>query len=168
MAVLVAYGSRHGGTAEIGRFLADRLRERGVDAEVRPIGEVTELAGRDAFVLGSAVYAGSWLKDASAFVRTHRETLSHIPVWLFSSGPIGEGGEHGVSDSQLAELEDALHPREHRVFGGTLDKSELGFLERKIVKMVKAPEGDFRDWDAIGAFADEIAAALSSKRAPAA
>ncbi len=53
-----------------------------------------------------------------------------------------------------------LDPREHRVFFGALDPDELGFAERMIVKAVKAPTGDFRDWDEIGAWADEIADAL--------
>jgi hypothetical protein len=33
-----------------------------------------------------------------------------------------------------------------------------------IVKAVKAPEGDFRDWDEIDAWADEIAVALHADR----
>jgi menaquinone-dependent protoporphyrinogen oxidase len=53
-----------------------------------------------------------------------------------------------------------LRPKEHRTFFGALDKSKLGFGERMLVKAVKAPEGDFRDWDRIRGWADAIAQQL--------
>ncbi len=161
MTVLVAYASKHGSTEGIARSIAERLRERGTDAETRPIGEVKDLGNVKAIVVGSAVYMESWMKEASAFVERHREALSRIPVWLFSSGPTGtEPTDVGVSEKQLAALQ-ALGPRDHRLFYGALDPGKLGFLERKMVKAVKAPVGDFRDWDEIRAFADEIANAVS-------
>jgi menaquinone-dependent protoporphyrinogen oxidase len=44
---------------------------------------------------------------------------------------------------------------------GKLDRSRLGFGERMAVRLVKAPEGDFRDWGAVRGWSKEIAAALS-------
>ena len=61
---------------------------------------------------------------------------------------------------QLEELRETLNPRDHRIFFGALDKEKLGFGERMIAKAVKAPDGDFRDWDQIGAWAEGIAAEL--------
>lgn len=165
MRILVASASKHGSTEEIGAFIAERLRTRGLDAEAIPLGEVDGLLGYDAVVLGSAVYVGSWMKDAKAFVKTKRERLATMPVWLFSSGPTDPEGEHAVSDDQLADLEEALHPREHAVFFGVIDLDRLGFVEKRVVKAVKAPLGDFRDWDLIGAFADRIADALAGQPA---
>lgn len=40
----------------------------GKSAEVRSIDEVSDVGSYDAFVLGSGVYAGSWLKDAREWV----------------------------------------------------------------------------------------------------
>ena len=160
MTVLVAYASKHGSTEDIAQCIAERLRERGADAEVQPLADVKDLGDAEAIVLGSAVYIGSWMKDAREFLRRHRETLSQVPVWLFSSGPTGaEPTDIGLSEKQLAELR-TIDPRDHRVFQGALDAAELGFIERKMVKAAKAPLGDFRDWDDIRAFADEIADAL--------
>jgi menaquinone-dependent protoporphyrinogen oxidase len=160
MTVLVAYASKHGSTEEIARSIADRLRERGKAAEARAMNEVTELGDPEALVLGSAVYVGSWMREATGFVRRHRDELARTPLWLFSSGPTGsEPAGAGVSDKQLAALQD-LHPRGHRVFSGALDAGKLGFLERKMANAAKAPIGDFRDWDEIRAYADEIADAL--------
>lgn len=79
-------------------------------------------------------------------------------MWLFSSGPTGPSDPSKAwTPKQIPQLVDAIAPRGHKVFAGALDTKRLGFLERKAVKMMKAPEGDFRDWDEIRAFADEIA-----------
>lgn len=47
-----------------------------------------------------------------------------------------------------------------RIFFGALDHSHLSFAERMMAKAVRAPEGDFRDWKAIEAWAASIAQEL--------
>lgn len=159
--VLVAYASKHGSTKGIAEAIANRLRETGTDAEARPLDGPVDPGGVEAVVLGSAVYAGSWLKEATEFAERHADALRRLPVWLFSSGPLGiEVKDEEEQPRQLGELTKMLKPKDHRVFFGALDRSNLGFAERMMVKAVKAPEGDFRDWDAIRAWADEIAASL--------
>jgi menaquinone-dependent protoporphyrinogen oxidase len=56
----------------------------------------------------------------------------------------------------------ATKAREHRLFSGRLDKHLLGFSERAIAVAFRAPEGNFRDWAAIEAWAADIADALST------
>lgn len=159
--ILVAYASKHGATEGIARFLAERLQASGYEAQAQPAAEVTDVGSPEAVVLGSALYAGSWLKEGVEFADRHSAALSGVPVWLFSSGPLGEEVEDEEQQPrQWPELQEALSPREHRVFFGALDRSKLGFAERMMVKAVKAPDGDFRDWDALGAWADEIAGSL--------
>jgi menaquinone-dependent protoporphyrinogen oxidase len=51
--------------------------------------------------------------------------------------------------------------RGHRVFPGRLDRDLLSFGERAMVTAMRAPVGDFRDWGAVAAWADEIAAAVT-------
>jgi len=163
MTVLVAYASKHGSTEGIARAIADRLRELGRDVELRSVLDPAEVGRTEAVVLGSAVYAGSWMKEAVTFAERHAEALSQVPVWLFSSGPLGEDvTDEEEQPRQLAALRESLRPRDHRIFFGALDRDKLGFGERMIVKAVKAPDGDFRDWDRIHAWADEIAAELGS------
>ena len=161
MTVLVAYASKHGSTEGIARAIADRLSELGVSADVQTVSHVEDLGEHDAVVLGSAVYAGSWMKEAVEFVHRHAEQLAERPVWLFSSGPLGEEVQDDEEQPrQLQELRGLTGPIGHRIFFGALDRSKLGFGERMIVKAVHAPDGDFRDWDAIRAWADGIAAVL--------
>ena len=164
MSVLVAYASKHGSTEGIARAIAQRLRERGYEADVRPV-DRADPADVEAVVLGSAVYAGAWIKHAIRFVERHRAALRERPVWLFSSGPTGREppASVGVSEKQLATLRDAIGPRDHRLFAGALDPGRLGFAERQIVKAVKAPTGDFRDWDDVASYADRIAASLTGR-----
>ena len=161
MTVLVAYASKHGSTAGIAEAIADALVDHEIKAEARSVDAVDDLGPYEAVVLGSALYAGSWMKDAVSFAERHADELARRPVWLFSSGPLGDDvKDHDEQPRQLPKLREAIHPRDHRVFFGALDPNALGFAERMVVKAVKAPAGDFRDWDAIHAWAEEIAEEL--------
>ena len=146
MTVLVAHASRHGATTEIAEALGRELCARGVDADVKRADEVGGFDDYDAVVLGSALYMGKWLPAAQAL----RERCTVEPIWLFSCGPLGDPPQPAPPD---------LGPR-HRVFNGRLDRDGLSIAERGIVRVVKAPYGDFRNWDAVGELADEIAGAL--------
>jgi menaquinone-dependent protoporphyrinogen oxidase len=158
MSILITYASKHGSTAEIAERIAAKVRQTGNDAEVWSVESVCDVKQYGAVVIGSAVYFGSWMKEAVQFVEANRAALAARPVWLFSSGPTGETS---VPDpKQIAELQEAIHPRDHRVFRGALDRHKLSFAEKMIVKGVKAPEGDFRDWDAVDTWAESIARAL--------
>jgi menaquinone-dependent protoporphyrinogen oxidase len=174
MSVLVAYASRHGATAGIAERIAERLRAAGLEAEARPVNAARDLTAYDAFVIGGAAYMFHWMKEATAFVRRNRVLLTSRPVWLFSSGPLGTAAtdEQGqdlrvVSEPrEIAELRAAVHPRDHRVFFGAFDRhmKTVGFTERLVMLMPAAraafPEGDFRDWAEIEAWADGIASEL--------
>ena len=161
MRVIVASASKHGSTEAIAQAIAERLHQLGHDAEAIRVSDVADLSGTEAVVLGSAVYAGSWMREATEFAQTNVEALSDMPLWLFSSGPLGtEVHDDEEQPRQLAELTETLRPEAHRTFFGALDQSKLGFGERMMIKAVKAPEGDFRDWRAISGWADEISREL--------
>lgn len=83
-----------------------------------------------------------------------------MPVWLFSSGPVGDPPEPEVDPAEAGAMMIRVGAREHRLFAGKVDKSELGLSERAILAMVRAPEGDFRAWPEIAAWGGEIAASL--------
>jgi menaquinone-dependent protoporphyrinogen oxidase len=164
MRVLITAASRHGATHEIADAIASGLARRGFDADARPAEELATLDGYDAFVIGSAVYVGRWLDAARELAEEHRQTLIRSPVWLFSSGPLGppDALKPEGDPVDVAGLMETVNGVDHRVFAGRLDKKLLGFGEKAVVIAVRAPEGDFRDWDAIDAFAGEIATRLTS------
>jgi menaquinone-dependent protoporphyrinogen oxidase len=161
MRVLVTAASRHGATAEIAAMIGRALTDAGLEADVKPFVGLRDVAGYNAFVLGSGVYMGRWMGEATEFVQRHGVELLARPVWLFSSGPIGspdpkpEGNPDGI-----VELAASIRARGHRIFPGRLDKGQLGIGERLIIGAVHAQEGDFRDQAAIEAWAGEIAAEL--------
>ena len=165
MRVLLAVASKHGSTARIAQAIAVQLRMEDLDVDERNVEEVTSVEGYDAVILGSAVYMGKLLDTARAFVEANREQLANIPVWLFSSGPIGAPDPKPLGQAtDVEELVAKVHARGHRVFAGKLDKHELNLIERVATKVVGAPEGDFRDWGAIESWARGIARQLNTTK----
>jgi menaquinone-dependent protoporphyrinogen oxidase len=162
MKVLVSGASKYGSTAEVAAAIGEELQAQGVDAEVRAPTDVDTLDNFDAAVLGSGVYAGHWLEPAKTVIERHGEALRGRPVWLFSVGPVGEPPKPDEEPVDVARPLDATKAREHRIFAGRLDRSRLSFVENAIVIALRAPEGDFRDWDAIRAWARDIAKALET------
>jgi menaquinone-dependent protoporphyrinogen oxidase len=166
MRVLVSVASKHGATAELadrlGQALDTELRARRVESVVDVVApeQVTEVTEYDAAVLGSAVYVGHWL-DAARQLAQNPE-LRGMPVWLFSSGPVGDPLKPAEDPTDVATLMDATGARGHRVFGGRLMRSDLGFAERAVVRALRVPEGDFRDWDALAEWAADIAGILTT------
>jgi menaquinone-dependent protoporphyrinogen oxidase len=162
--VLVVVASKHGATAEIGTALAraiadsDGGRAAGLDAMCLPVEQRPDPAPFAAVVLGSAVYVGRWLEPAREYATAHAATLRGRPVWLFSSGPIGEPPFPADEPHDVGTLVPLTGARGHRVFPGRLEKNRLSFGERAMVTAMRAPLGDFRDWDAVRAWGNEIAA----------
>jgi len=161
MTVLVAYESKHGATGEIALTIGDVLTAQGVEVDVRRMADVDTVMPYDAFVLGSAIYMGSWMRSARHFLDEHAEILTLRPTWLFSSGPIGDPPRPAAADSfDVSDLVETVHARDHHLFGGKLDKHELGIAERAVAGALRVPTGDFREWDAVAAWATAIARVL--------
>ena len=159
--VLVAYASRSGSTAEIGERIAEVLRDAGVTVELHAVDQVGELKDYSAVILGSAVYFGAWRKEAVKFLKAREEDLMSKKVWFFSSGPAGEGDPVELLDGWTfpvaqQEIADRIQPRGTAVFHGVMDEANLKYWEQLLLKMMEAPMGDFRDWDLITSWAEEI------------
>jgi menaquinone-dependent protoporphyrinogen oxidase len=166
--VLVSAASKHGATLEIAQAIADGLARRGLDAHLRDPREVASLGGFDAVVLGSAVYAGHWMRPARLLADRLEAQLRARPVWLFSSGPIGDPHPKPEADpADVAPVMSVVGAVRHQLFCGKLDPDRMGFMERSLVHALRSPVGDFRDFDAIDAFAAEIAGALLASDTPA-
>jgi menaquinone-dependent protoporphyrinogen oxidase len=166
--VLVAYASKYGATAEIAEKVGQVLTEAGLSADVLPADRVGDLAPYKATVLGSAVYVGQWRKEAAAFLEANESTLAGQPVWFFSSGPTGEGDPVELMKGwrfpeAQQPIADRIQPRDIAFFHGVLDMKKLGLAEKLVIKALKAPVGDFRDWDAISAWTQGIATVLSGE-----
>jgi menaquinone-dependent protoporphyrinogen oxidase len=162
MRVLVSVASRHGASFEIAEEISATLAGAGFQTAVLPPDAVTSLEGYGAVVLGSSVYVGHWMDAAVNLVERFSKEITAVPVWLFSSGPMGHEPKPDDEPADIAQLVAATGAREHRVFPGQVDRSRLGLGEKVLLTAVRAPEGDFRPWDEIRAWAAEIAAALKA------
>ena len=159
--VLVAYATKHGSTREVAEEIGRVLRQRGLDTDVAEARLVRDLAPYGAVVLGSALYAAHWQRDANRFVARHLAALQARPVWLFSTGPLDRSADAGLlpAPPSVAITTDPIGARAHRVFGGRLLADTPG-LDPQV--LATHPVGDFRDWAAIRAWAQGIAAALAA------
>jgi len=163
--ILVAYSSKYGATAQIAERIGQVLRRAGITTDVLPVDQVNSLERYAGVVLGSGVYIGRWRKDAATFLKANEGTLARKMVWLFSSGPTGEQdlaeSLQGWQFSQgLQPIVDRIQPRNIAVFRGMLDTTKLNVIEKWVLKNVKSPTGDYRDWDAITSWAETISAAM--------
>jgi len=158
--VLVTYGTRNGSTADIATTVADTLADAGLHVEVRPAGWVTDVTRYDAVVLGGAVYAGRWHRDARGFARRFGQLLQGRPVWVFSSGPLDDSADHKEIPpvAQAAEAVRSLRAVEHTTFGGRLDEYAEGMIARAMVR--GGHGGDFRNTARIRTWSRAIAAHL--------
>lgn len=169
MKVLVAYGSHLGSTARMAERIAAVLGDAGLDVIVKPAsgGTRDDAASSDAFIIGGGTYGGRWHPDAVAFIRRQADLLGARPVWLFSSGPLGSAKVADAREpAEIRELGSLVKARAHAVFAGaydrsTLDGSEFGRIERFVAKRF-IPEGDWRDWPSIEAWARSIAVELKA------
>jgi menaquinone-dependent protoporphyrinogen oxidase len=162
--ILVAAASRHGATHEIADVIGATLEGLQLPVEVARLENVATAYPYDAFILGSAVYRGSWLRPARQFLDEHAVVLSRRPTWLFSSGPIGLPPHAAAIESfDAGDLVHLVAAREHRLFAGKLlDPHELGRVERVLVGALHVPSGDFRVWDDVAEWATAIGRTLQS------
>jgi menaquinone-dependent protoporphyrinogen oxidase len=161
--VLVSAGSKHGATAEIAARIGRSLTKHGYQVVETPPGEVEDLSRFDAIVLGSAVYAGRWTSDAMGLAERLSALSPPPPTWIFSSGPVGDPPKPEEDPVDAAEARPLTRAREHRIFAGKIDRSRLSLGEKAIVVALRAPEGDFRDWDAIDEWGDALATEIQAQ-----
>jgi menaquinone-dependent protoporphyrinogen oxidase len=162
MKALVAYGSKRGGTEGLARMVARALTEQGLEVTVRPASaRVPDLGSYDLVVIGGALYANRWHKDARRFVRREAEGLRSTKVWLFSSGPIGDDAPPTDTIEPVAQVRSAMdrvHAVGHVTFGGRLAPDAKGFPASA---MAKKNAGDWRDEESVTVWAKEIVASLA-------
>jgi menaquinone-dependent protoporphyrinogen oxidase len=168
--VLVAYASRHHGTEGIAREIATTLISEGLSVDLRRVDLVDGVGSYAAVVLGSAVYMAHWEETALSLLRRERVELARRPVWLFSSGPVGDGKttrRPGIvpQPEAVAALSEEIGVRGSAMFGGRVGADEAGF---DIQVMAQAGlTGDWRDLGRVRAWSHALAMAIRSEPAAA-
>ena len=164
MEILVAFGSKRGGTEGLAGMIADGLNAEGLTAVARDAAGVQSIEGYDAVVVAGALYANRWYRDARRFVRSHTAELRSMPVWFVSSGPLGDQAAEGDKPptAGVRKLMERVGARGHITFGGCLDPHASGFVASL---MARSLAGDWRDPAQVRAWAASIAAELRATEA---
>ncbi|MGI9611200.1 MAG: flavodoxin domain-containing protein [Acidimicrobiia bacterium] len=156
MRVLVAYGSKMGGTKGLAEMVGSELETNGFQVDVMPASAVADLAPYGAIIVGGALYSLRWHKDARRFMRKHSVALQTKPTWLFSSGPLDDSAPKQeippVRFVKKAMLQ--THARGHMTFGGRMPADAKGFPAGS---MAKNSAGDWRDPDHVRMWAKQLA-----------
>lgn len=164
MNILVVYGSKRGGTAGIASRIGDTLREAGFGVDILPAREVRDVRRYAAVVVGGALYAMHWHKDARRFVLRHAALLRDRPVWFFSSGPLDDSASREAIPPvpQVQQLMDFVSASGHATFGGRLARDAHGFIASA---MARKHAGDWRSPERIEDWAREIGSDLDASQA---
>jgi menaquinone-dependent protoporphyrinogen oxidase len=167
--ILVTYATKYGSTTGVADSIASILREKSNQVDVMPVREVKSLAGYQAVVLGSPLYIGSILGDASKFLVRHQAGLMKIPYSFFVLGPLENTPEEQKSgreqlDNVLKKLE-WFKPASAESFVGAYDSTKLRFPD-SLINLFPAnplkgrPATDNRNWDDIHAWAESLPSAM--------
>jgi menaquinone-dependent protoporphyrinogen oxidase len=162
--ILVAYASPGGSTAEIASAIAQTLRQAGAEVDVAPVEEAAGLDGYDALVLGSAIRAGKLQPGVLRFAERHAAAMAALPVAYFVvCATLREDTPENrlIAHGYLEPLRRIKVPVDEGLFAGRIDHRTVGFPFNLVLRLMKAAEGDWRDWDGIRTWASELAPRLA-------
>jgi menaquinone-dependent protoporphyrinogen oxidase len=161
MRVLVAYGSKRGGTAGLAQMIAEGLCSHGVAADARAARDVRTLEPYTAAIVAGALYNNRWHRDARSFVHRYAEQLRTLPVWLVSSGPLDDSTGWGTLPpvTQVKRIAAELGARGCVTFGGRLEPAAKGFPASA---MARKHAGDWRDPEQVRGFVLVVVADLAA------
>ena len=159
--ILLAYATTYGSTKEVAVSMADIFRSTNVAVDLLPARQVSSLKDYFAVILGAPLYMFHWHADARKFLARHQQALSALPVAVFALGPFHNQekeltGAREQLDKALLKFP-WLKPAAIQVFVGKFDPARLRFPYNLIGPLKKMPASDERDWQAIQAWANEVA-----------
>jgi menaquinone-dependent protoporphyrinogen oxidase len=157
--ILLTYATRAGSTIGVADAICAELRRRGLEVDIQPVTANPTVGTYEAVILGSAIRMASWLPEMVEFIKTNQAILQACPVALFTVHILNTGADETSRAARLAYLNTVrplLNPVDEVYFTGKVDLEALSFVDRLMVKMVKSPIGDFRDWDGIRAWSSAV------------
>lgn len=168
--VLVAYASEDGSTAGVAEALAKQLVAGGLVVDVRQAGDVTDISSYTAVVVGSAIHGGKWLPGALTFVETHQNHLRQIPTAYFQVNMMmarNTEQDRKLAAGWLEPVRMLVKPVAEGMFAGACRPSKHRFFFKGLglrifLRTIGMAEGDYRDWNAISAWADATRPSLTA------
>jgi len=162
--ILVAHATKAGSTAEVAEAVGEEVRNMGAEVDVRLAKDAKDLKQYSAVIVGSGIRMGQLSSDATKFVEKNQEALKQVPVAYFVVClTMKEDTEENRStvETYLDPVREMVEPVDTGLFAGVIDYSKLSFTARTMSKAMKVSEGDFRDWEAIRAWARQVHSRLT-------
>jgi menaquinone-dependent protoporphyrinogen oxidase len=166
--ILVTYASQGGSTAGVAEAIGQALSANGISVDVLPVKEVANLEQYRAVIIGSAIHSGKWMPEAMEFIKRNQNRLRRMPTAAFQVcmmlATSNEQYKRMVPD-WLAPVRAQISPVAETSFAGAVWPNQYAKLSEKLglrifLATIKLSAGDYRNWDAIHAWAKSLRPAL--------
>ena len=160
--ILIAYASQYGSTGGVADAMAQALHEQGAAVDVRRVGNVQNVTAYDAVLVGAPVISEEWMPDARDFVKQNRDALAAIPTAYFLTCMTLALSPNEDDHNKIAEYLQKIEcdfpetaPVELGLFAGAVDYGKMSPAMSVLYRVFSEDdtEGDYRDFDAIRAWA---------------
>jgi menaquinone-dependent protoporphyrinogen oxidase len=161
--ILVGYSSMCGSTGGIAQAIGKKICAAGASVDVKLLTNVDDLTPYSGFVIGSPIIVGQWQPEASRFLKNNKTTLEKFPVAYFLSCMMMVD----VTDRRKKLIEGYMKqivgkakkiiPVGQGMFAGSIEMAKVPKKFRPLMKTIGAEDEDYREWDKINAWAEEIA-----------
>ena len=171
MNVLIIYGTTEGQTRKIAEWTANRVSERGHEAELRDSAahaSDANLEKYDAFIIAASVHQECHQETVINFVIAHLEVLETKPSAFISvslSAVLEGGGTEAQKYVDSFVSATGWWPRMTLLLGGALRFTEYDYFQEQIVKFIvmkhaaaasTGRDREFTDWNALASFVDRF------------
>jgi menaquinone-dependent protoporphyrinogen oxidase len=158
--ILVAYSTWYGSTIEVAQEIAKELVRRGEVVDTMCAKKVSDISEYKTVVLGSSVHMGRCKAEMLKFVKRFQVALNQKNTAFFITClAMKDNTEENrkIAWSYLQPLRTLVKPGKEAFFAGKVDFSKMNFIEVFVMKnIIKAAEGDYRNWDAIREWAQQV------------
>lgn len=174
--VLVVYSGVYGHTLRICEAIQRMLEARGAAVKLAALPEETpDPSDFDAILIGAAIRNGKHNPAVLDFIERHRTLLEEKVNAFFSVNLVARKPNKNTPETNpyvRAFLRTSpWQPQQVAVFGGRLAYRRYRPLDRWVIRLImwinRGPtdldtEVEFTDWDAVGRFAEHLAARVQS------
>ncbi len=162
--VLVAYATMAGSTEGIAKRIGEVLKNHNLPVDVLEVSQIEDLSKYETVVLGSGIRGGAFFSGANMFIEQNKSELEvkdfHVFLVCLTMREDTPANRLTV-EGYLHPIRSQIKPISEGLFAGAYDSSKHNFMEKLVMRAMKAPEGDFRRWDEIASWAEGVATSIA-------
>ena len=161
---MVTYATQGGSTASVAEAIGKTLAENGAIVTVLPIKEVNDLSPYQSVVIGSAIHGSKWMPEALTFIDQHQAAFLQVPTAIFQVCMMIASANVSFKKyipEWLTEIHNKIQPVKEGTFAGAILPNHYSKITEKIglrifLAAIKLKTGDYRDWDAIHHWTEDL------------